>query len=191
MAIEIFEKDYSNSVQDTFVALLHDAGFTDVAFTVREGDYVDFSSSSGVYGVNSFSMYYNSPFLAGGSKYIAVKDDSQKALIVFCAGLTSAGTDVATTEGYKFFLLIIVNGVMCDRPNNNPLSLYYNAVGGPIKNTSDTTQAMLTPFIDVNGHVFKPFYISVNRVLYIINTVVTDGSNSFTSLGNLFYIKHA
>ena len=134
-------------------------------------------------------MYSSSSILQDGSKYIAVKDDSQKALIVFCAGLTSAGIDVASAGGYNFFLLIIVNGVMCDRPNSNSFSLYYNAVGGPIKGVSDTTQAMLTPFIDTNGNVFKPFYISVNRVLYNINTVVTDGSNSFTSLGNLFYIK--
>lgn len=190
MAIEIFEKDYLNSMGDTVAALLHDAGFTDVSYT-GGGDFAEFSSSAGVYGVKSFSMYKNSNLLVNGSKYIAVKDDSQKALIVFCVGLINNSTDVAIAEGYRFFLLIIVNGVMCDRPNMTPMSLYYNAVGGAVKSASDTTQAMLAPFIDAYGHVFKPFYISVNRVNYNINTTVTDGVNSFTSLGNLFYIKNA
>lgn len=190
MAIEIFEKAYSGSVGSTIEALLHDAGFADVSSN-DAGDYAEFSSSSGVYGVNSFSAYRNSTDLVNVSKYIAVKDDLQKALIVFCSGLIDNSTDIAKKEGYNFFLLIIVNGVMCDRPNRNPLSLYYNAVGGTIKSATDTTQVMLAPFIDINGHVFKPFYISVNRVNYNINTTVTDGVNSFTSLGNLFYIKNA
>lgn len=184
MAIQIFEKDYSESFGSTIETLLHDAGFTDVSNSGSDGDYSVFSSSSGVYGVNSFSMY-----TGGTGKYIAVKDDSQKALIVFKDGTISSGADIARTSGYSVFELIIVNGVMCDRPNTNPMSLYYNAVGGLIKSASDTTQAMLAPFIDINGHVFKPFYISMNRVNYNINTVVTDGVNSFTSLGNLFYIK--
>lgn len=183
MAIQIFEKANSSYMHEAVVALLHDAGFTDVTFDTGT-DYLEFSSASGVYGVKSFSMYNFS-----ASKYIAVKDDSQKALIVFPSGVKL--DDIANTQGCFFFSLMIVNGVMCDRPNTNPLSAYYNAVGGTIKDTSDTTQAMLTPFIDINGHVFKPFYISANRVNYSINTVVTDGSNSFTSLGNLFYIKHA
>ena len=186
MGIEIFEKTYEGTIAGTVQDLLHDAGFSDVRNTTASTN-AEFSSDSGVYGCKSFSIFNNNDSAAG--KFVAVKDDSRKALIVFPTGFSF--NDVARDYGCHFFTLMIVNGVACNTPNNNPLSLYYNAVGGSIRSTTDTADVILLPFIDGYGHVFSPFFVSANNVNHAINTTVTDGVTSFTSLGNLFYIKNA
>lgn len=187
MGIEIFEKTYEGNIAGTVQDLLHDAGFSDVTNTSADTINADFSSGSGVYGCKSFSIYNNNYSAEG--KFVAVKDDSRKALIVFPTGFSF--NNAARDYGYHFFTLMIVNGVACYRPDINPLSLFYNAVGGDIRSTTDTADVILLPFIDAYGHVFAPFFVSANNVNHAINTTVTDGVNSFTSLGNLFYIKNA
>lgn len=192
MSIEIFEKALPSAHFDgqTIVDLLHDAGFTDVALDGGPvGGYQKFTSASGVYGCNNFSMYETSSSVNGLTKVMAAKDESRKSLIVFC---DATRTDTSSGDGSKewvWFSLIIVDGTSISgatKPFTN-----CGVTGGAIKGASDTSEAKLVPFMDSNGDTYEPFYIAMNRVNHTINTVVTDGSNSFTSLGNLFYIKNA
>lgn len=194
MSIEIFEKALPSNHFDgqTIVDLLHDAGFTDVALDGSPiSSYQKFTSASGVYGCNNFSMYASSTSIVGLTKFMAVKDESRKSLIVFC---DATHTDTGSTTGdggkeWAYFSLIIVDGTFISgayKPFTN-----CSVTGGDIKGASDTSEAKLVPFMDSNGDTHEPFYVAMNRVNHTINTVVTDGSNSFTSLGNLFYIKNA
>lgn len=194
MSIEIFEKALPSNHFDgqAIVDLLHDAGFTDVALNgTISGGYQKFTSASGVYGCNTFSMYATSSSVVGLTKFMAVKDESRKSLIVFCDA-THTDTVNATGEGSRewvYFSLVIVDGTSISgepKPFTN-----CGMTGGPIKGASDTSEAKLVPFMDSNGDTYEPFYVAMNRVNHTINTVVTDGSNSFTALGNLFYIKNA
>lgn len=192
MSIEIFEKALPSNHFDgqTIVDLLHDAGFTDVAL---DGSLISgsqkFTSASGVYGCNNFSMYAPNSSVNGLTKVMAAKDESRKSLIVFC---DATRTDTSSGDGSKewvWFSLIIVDGTSISgaaKPFTN-----CGVTGGAIKGASDTSEAKLVPFMDSNGDTHEPFYVAMNRVNHTINTVVTDGSNSFTSLGNLFYIKNA
>jgi hypothetical protein len=184
MGIEIFEKTYTGSIADTVRDLLHDAGFSDVTNTVS-GTNVDFSSASGVYGCKSFSIYNYSSAVA--SKFVAIKDDSRKALIVLPE---FTGNTITAVPAYYIVALVIVDGVTTYFDASD-LSKWTNVIGGNIKSSTDSSDVLLAPLIDTFTHVFSPFYVSLNRVIHPINTVVTDGSNSFTSLGNLFYIKNA
>lgn len=192
MSIEIFEKALlSNkfSVQ-TIVDLLHDAGFTDVALNgdIDTTGYQKFTSASGVYGCNNFSMY--AAAVPGLTKYMAVKDESRKSLIVFgdVSHASTIGSDIGSKE-WTYFSLIIVDGTLISGTTNTFLNC--GITGGAIKGASDTSEAKLVPFMDSNGDTHEPFYVAMNRVNHTINTVVTDGSSSFTALGNLFYIKNA
>lgn len=194
MSIEIFEKALPSNHFDgqTIVALLHDAGFTDVALDGSPiSSYQKFTSASGVYGCNNFGMYAPSSSVNGLTKFMAAKDESRKSLIVFCDA-THTDTGNGNTDGGKewaYFSLIIVDGTLTSgapKPFTN-----CGMTGGAIKGASDTSEAKLVPFMDSNGDTYEPFYVAMNRVNHTINTVVTDGSNSFTSLGNLFYIKNA
>ena len=193
MSIEIFEKALPSNHFDgqNVVDLLHDAGFTDVALdgSVVSG-YQKFTSASGVYGCNNFSMYASTSSVTGLTKFLAVKDESRKSLIVFCdvPHNETSGTSDGSKE-WSYFSLIIVDGTLISgssKPFTN-----CSITGGAIKGASDTSEAKLVPFMDSNGDTHEPFYVAMNRVKHTINTVVTDGSNSFTSLGNLFYIKNA
>lgn len=192
MSIEIFEKALPSNKFDSqaIVDLLHDAGFTDVAL---DGDmnagYQKFTSASGVYGCNNFGMYAVGA-VTGLTKFMAVKDESRKSLIVFCDApkISTNGGDIGSNE-MTYFSLIIVDGTFI----SGSVAPFSNCgiTGGAIKGASDTSEAKLVPFMDSNGDTHEPFYVAMNRVNHTINTVVTDGSNSFTSLGNLFYIKNA
>ncbi len=192
MSIEIFEKALPSNKFDsqTIVDLLHDAGFTDVALDgTVSNDYQKFTSASGVYGCKNFAMYAAAGSTPGMTKFMAVKDESRKSLIVF-SNITHGATR-ASDEGAKewaYFSLIIVDGTYVSGSRN-----YFsdcNVTAGDIKGTSDTSEAKLAPFMDSNGDTHEPFYVALNRVNHTINTVVTDGTNSFTSLGNLFSIKN-
>lgn len=194
MSIEIFEKAVSSNHFDgqTIVDLLHDAGFTDVALDGGPiNSYQKFTSASGVYGCNNFSMYASTTSITGLTKFMAAKDESRKSLIVFC---DATHTDTSSTAGnggmeWAYFNLIIVDGTFISGAQK--LFTNCSVTGGAIKGALDTSEAKLVPFMDSNGDTHEPFYIAMNRVNHTINTVVTDGSNSFTSLGNLFYIKNA
>lgn len=193
MSIEIFEKALPGSAfnSQTIVDLLHDAGFTDVAFDgTSSGGYQKFTSASGVYGCNNFSMYASSSSISGLTKFMAVKDESRKSLIIF--GNAPHNTTGDSSDGSKewtYFSLIIVDGTLISG-TSKPFS-NCGITGGAIKEASDTSEAKLVPFMDSNGDTHEPFYVAMNRVNHTINTVVTDGSSSFTALGNLFYIKNA
>lgn len=187
MAIQIFTKDTSHGTFATLIqGLLVDAGFSDVAIKNygAPGVNIDYISGSGVYGCKSFSIY---PWTSFPDKYTAVKDDSQKALIVLPEFISDT---IDNVDSYCIVALVIVNGFTTFFTNSD-LSKSTNAVGGNIKTSTDSSDVLLAPLIDTFGHIFSPFYIALNRVNHPINTVVTDGVNSFTSLGNLFYIKNA
>lgn len=193
MSIEIFEKALPSNHFDgqTIVDLLHDAGFTDVALDGSPiSSYQKFTSASGVYGCNNFSMYASNSSVTGLNKFMAVKDESLKSLIVFGNATHSAtGDNNDGSREWTYFSLIIVDGTFISgaaTPFSN-----CGITGGAIKGVSDTSEAKLVPFMDSNGDTHEPFYVAINRVNHTINTVVTDGANSFTSLGNLFYIKNA
>lgn len=192
MSIEIFEEALPSNKFNarTIVDLLHDAGFTDVVTGDISGSYQNFTSDLGVYGCNNFSMYATSTSVTGLTKFMAVKDESRKSLIVFCdAPKISTIGGGASAKEWTYFSLIIVDGTFIsgsEAPFSN-----CGITGGDIKGASDTSEAKLVPFMGSNGDTHEPFYVAMNRVNHTINTVVTDGSNSFTSLGNLFYIKNA
>lgn len=193
MSIEIFEKALPSNHFDgqAIVDLLHDAGFTDVALDGSPSNsYQKFTSASGVYGCNTFSMYASNTSIVGLTKFVAVKDESRKSLIVFCdATHNNTGENNDGSKEWSYFSLIIVDGTLTSgapKPFSN-----CGMTSGAIKGASDTSEAKLVPFMDSNGDTHEPFYVAMNRVNHTINTVVTDGSNSFTSLGNLFYIKNA
>lgn len=192
MSIEIFEKALPGnkfSVQ-TIVDLLHDAGFTDVAAGDSSGGYQNFTSASGVYGCNNFSVYAPGTTFTGLTKFMAVKDESLKSLIIFCdIPHTSTTTNGSSSMEWSYFSLIIVDGTFIS--GTDGIFSKCGITGGDIKGASDTSEAKLVPFMDSNGDTHEPFYVAINRVNHTINTVVTDGTNSFTSLGNLFYIKNA
>lgn len=189
MSIEIFEKALPSArfYVQTVVDLLHDAGFADVALDgATVGNYHGFKSDSGVYGCKTFKMYaFNLGSDVVSPKLIAVKDESLKSLIIFC------NINHVNTVSYEcsYFSLIIVDGT-CVSGAGNPFS-DCGVTRGEIKGASDVSEAKLVPFMDRSGDTHEPFYVSMNRVNHNINTVVTDGVNSFTSLGNLFYIKNA
>lgn len=194
MSIEIFEKAVTSAKFDgqTVVDLLHDAGFADVALdgTVTNG-YQKFTSDSGVYGCKTFNMYAFSALSVGAiTKFIAVKDESLKSLIIFynVKHTYTGSTDYGSNE-WAYFGLIIVDGTFVSGANHKFSDC--SVTSGEIKGASDVSEAKLVPFMDSNGDTHEPFYVSMNRVNHTINTVVTDGVNSFTSLGNLFYIKNA
>lgn len=192
MSIEIFEKavtDHTASgCAEAIANLLKDAGFNDVAYAVGDSDMCTFTSSSGVYGCIKFKAnFYFTQFLNQLNKFIAVKDDSRKALIIYS---DAPRKDTSGSYDLYFYQFIIVDGVTSSS-NHVFFSAATNITGGTFKDPTDVSEALLTPFIDGDAKVLRPFYISANRVLHPINTVVSDGSNSFTSLGNLFYIKNA
>ncbi len=192
MSIEIFEKALPSDVFDiqTIVDLLHDAGFTDVALdgTVSQ-NYQKFTSASGVYGCKNFAMCATTT-QTSMTKFIAVKDESRKSLIVFSNTPHNTTHDNAiSSREWTYFSLIIVDGTYVSGSKNRFSDC--NVTGGDIKGTSDTSEAKLAPFMDSNGDTHEPFYVALNRVNHTINTVVTDCTNSLTSLGNLFYIKNA
>lgn len=193
MSIEIFEKELPSTSFDgqTVVDLLHDAGFADVALDGDvQGNYQRFKSDSGVYGRKTFVMYYFSDTLSGSTKLIAVKDESLKSLIIFYdIDHTYTGGNYNESMEWSYFGLIIVDGAFL-AGINNPFS-DCSVTNGAIKGASDTSEAKLVPFMYSNGNTYEPFYVAMNRVNHNINTVVTDGTNSFTALGNLFYIKNA
>jgi len=185
MAIQIFTKDMSGGTFPTLIQqLLVDAGFSDVTFYNATATSAEYASDSGVYGCKSFSTYNPSIF---PPKYTAIKDDSQKAIIVLPEFTNNTITGVGA---YTIVALVIVDGVTTFFDTSD-LSKWTNVVGGDIKTSTDSSDVILAPLIDTFGHIFSPFYIALNRVNHPINTVVTDGVNSFTSLGNLFYIKNA
>lgn len=193
MSIEIFEKAVTTHTASGCAReisnLLKDAGFNDVTYTVDGQNMCTFTSSSGVYGCTKFNAdFYSTQLLNELNKFIAVKDDSRKALIIYS---DAPREDTSRKYGTYFYQFIIVDGVTSSSNNDDYFSSATNITGGTFKNPTDVSVAFLTPFIDGDTKVFRPFYISVNRVLHPINTVVSDGSNSFTSLGNLFYIKNA
>lgn len=187
MAIQIFTKDTSHGTFANLIqGLLVDAGFSDI--TIKNngatGGNIEYTSDSGVYGCKSFSIY---SFTGFPDKYTAVKDDSQKALIVL-PEFTSNTID--NVDACDIVALVIVNGFTTFFTNSD-LSKSTNVVGGKIKTSTDSSDVILSQLIYTSGHIFSPFYVALNRVNHPINTVVTDGTNSFTSLGNLFYIKNA
>lgn len=184
MAIQIFTKDTSSGALPTLIQqLLVDAGFSDVTVEVF-GSSAKYTSDSGVYGCKSFSIYNPSNF---STKYTAIKDDSQKALIVLPE---LANNTITNVRAFDIVALVIVDGVTT-LFDTSDLSKWTNVVGGDIKTSTDSSDVLLAPLIDTFGHIFSPFYVALNRVNHPINTVVTDGSSSFTALGNLFYIKNA
>ena len=192
MSIEIFEKAVTNpkasACAGAIANLLKDAGFNDVTYAVDNQNMCTFTSSSGVYGCIKFKAdLYFTQLLSELNKFIAVKDDSQKALIIYS---DAPRKDTSSDYGSYFYQFIIVDGVTSSS-ENDVFSTITNITGGTFKDPTDVSEALLTPFIDGDTKVLRPFYISANRVLHPINTVVSDGSNSFTSLGNLFYIKKA
>lgn len=192
MSIEIFEKAVTNKTADSFattiVALLADAGFAGVTYTIITNNVANFTSSAGVYGCTKFSTNFNHTDLYNKTtKFIAIKDASQNALIVYP---DMPITNTSTEMDSFYYSFIIANGVTSPSLSK-PFSLMTNITGGTFKSSTDVSEVLLTPFIDSNAQILRPFYISTNRVVHAINTVVTDGSNSFTSLGNLFYIKNA
>lgn len=192
MSIEIFEEALpSNKFNaQTIVDLLHDAGFTDVVAGDISAGYQNFTSASGVYGCNNFSMYAPTSSVPGLNKFMAVKDESRKSLIVFGnVDHHATGDNTDSSREWTYFSLIIVDGTLI----SGAVKTFSNCgiTGGDIKGASDTSEAKLVPFMDSNGDTHEPFYVAMNRVNHTINTVVTDGANSFTSLGNLFYIKNA
>ena len=183
MSIEFFEKKVSgNDDAKTIADLLHDAGFTDVTYS--GGSTATFSSASGIYGVHSFEV---SSFQS--SRYFLVKDDARKALYIYPnCWITDTSQDIPS----YYVIVVIVDGVLSGQPGDGyRFSTLYNVTGGKIKTQVDTSEALLTPLIDKDTQLLSPFYISANRVCHNAKTVVTDGVNSFTSLGNLFYIKNA
>ena len=185
MAIQIFTKDMSSGTFSTLIQqLLVDAGFSDVTVKAATSPSAEYASGSGVYGCKSFFTYTPSSF---STKYTAIKDDSQKALIVLPE---FANRTITSVRACDIVALVIVDGVTTFFDVSD-LSKWTNVVGGDIKTSTDSSDVLLAPLIDTFGHIFSPFYVALNRVNNPINTVVTDGVNSFTSLGNLFYIKNA
>lgn len=185
MAIQIFTKDTSSGQLPNLIQqLLVDAGFSDVTVKATFGASAEYASDSGVYGCKSFSICNPSFF---STKYTAIKDDSQKALIVLPEFANSTITGIRACDIVAF---VIVDGVTTFFDTSD-LSQWTNVVGGDIMTSTDSRDVLLAPLIDTFGHIFSPFYFALNRVNHPINTVVTDGVNSFTSLGNLFYIKNA
>lgn len=184
MSIEFFETSSTAGGPDAVLSLLHDAGFTDAAYTFGSG-VSTFSSASGIYGVNSFKV--NNAY--GDTKYFAVKDDERKTLYVY-PGIEP--TDTMEQDAGNYVCVIIANGVLSEQPGSgNKFSQLYNVTGGAVKTSFDTSEVLLTPLIDKDAQILKPFYISANRVCHNAKTVVTDSNgNSFTSLGNLFYINN-
>lgn len=193
MSIEIFEKALQSDKFDSqsFVDLLHDAGFTDVALdgNIESDNFQKLKSDSGVYGLTDFYIYIYNSSITGLSKLIAVKDESRKSLIIF-SNAPRIYTNNFNSNGaeYSYYNLVVVNG----RYRTGVIAYFSDCgvTGGDIKNATDTDKAKLVPFMSSNGLTWEPFYVAMNRVNYPINTVVTDGTNSFTSLGNLFYIKN-
>lgn len=184
MAIQVFTKvTGSGNLSTTIQQLLVEAGFSDVTIA-SSGIDVSYSSASGVYGCKSFGIY-NASTHAG--KYTLIKDDSRKALMLLPE---FTGDTIENAYAYNIIALVIVNGMMIYF-GNAELSKWTNAISGAIKSSTDSSDVILSPLIDVFDHILSPFYVSLNRVIHPINTVVTDGTNSFTSLGNLFYIKNA
>ena len=192
MSIEIFEKAVGGKTPNDFataiVALLADAGFADVTYTMTSS-VANFTSSAGVYGCKTFSASFNNTSLINGTtKFIAITDASQKALIVYPDKYI---TNTTTDMDIYYYSFIIANGVTSPSVNN-AFSLLTNVTGGTFKSSTDVSEVLLTPFIDCDAKILKPFYISANRVRHNAKTIVTDSNgNSFTSLGNLFYIKNA
>lgn len=183
MTIQIFEKTVgSSAVLALGLELFHDAGFSDV---VADGSEGGLTSNSGVYGVKKFSMYINT-IPSGLTKLYLAKDDSQKCLMLY----GNAVPNSTVKEEYYFYNTIIANG-------KSTTASYYprfsdsNVLNGDILTTVNTSKAKLAQFMKWTGETFEPFYVAVNLVNYQANTVVTDGTNSFTSLGNLFYIRNA
>lgn len=185
MSIEFFETSTTDGGPDAVLSLLHDAGFTDATYTFGSG-VSTFSSASGIYGVKSFKV--SSAY--GDTKYFAVKDDARKTLYIY-PGIDT--TDTMEQYAGNYVVVIIANGVLSEQPDRtNKFSQLYNVTGGAVKAAFDTSEVLLTPLIDRDAQILKPFYISANRVCHNAKTVVTDSNgNSFTSLGNLFYIKNA
>ena len=183
MSIEFFETPSQGP--GAVLSLLHDAGFTDATYDSNSGDSI-FSSASGIYGIKSFKV--KAAYAA--NKYFLVKDDARKALYIY-PGI--AATDTMTQQPGNYVIVIIVDGVLSEQPDyNTKFSQFYNVTGGSVKKPFDTSDVLLTPLIDKDAQILKPFYISANRVCHNAKTVVTDSNgNSFTSLGNLFYIKNA
>lgn len=182
MSIEFFEKKTASGDAETIADLLHDAGFTDVTYTT--GSVATFSSASGIYGVHSFKVNSFPAYT-----YFLVKDDARKALYIYPR---LQATNTAEDYSRFYVIVVIVDGVLSEQPDNTSrLSTLYNVTGGKIKTPVDTSDALLTPLIDKDTQLLTPFYISANRVCHTAKTVVTDGVNSFTSLGNLVYIKNA
>jgi hypothetical protein len=182
MSIEFFEKNTSGSPQNAILALLHDAGFTDAT----NPELTTFSSASGIYGINSFKV----DSFASADKYFAVKDDARRTLYIY-PGIEA--TNTMTQYPFEYVSVIIADGVLSELPAyGDKFSQLYNVTGGAVKTAFDTSEVLLTPLIDKDAQILKPFYISANRVCHNAKTVVTDSNgNSFTSLGNLFYIKNA
>lgn len=185
MSIEFFERSTTGGVLDAVLSLLHDAGFTDATYANINGVNT-FSSASGIYGVKSFQV--ESTYAA--DKYFLVKDDARKALYIY-PGI-QAGNTMTQNPG-EYVSVIIANGILSEQPDyNTKFSQWYNVTGGAVKPAFDTSEVLLTPLIDKDAQILNPFYISANRVCHNAKTVVTDANgNSFTSLGNLFYIKNA
>lgn len=182
MSIEFFET--TSTGPNGALSLLHDAGFADATY-VDSGVNI-FSSASGIYGVKSFTV---KTFYAA-DKYFLVKDDERKTLYIY-PGITP--TDTMEQNPGDYVIVIIANGILSEQPDyNTKFSQWYNVTGGSVKKSFDTSDVLLTPLIDKDAQILKPFYISANRVCHNAKTIVTDSNgNSFTSLGNLFYIKNA
>lgn len=188
MTIQIFEKtvDGSSTVIACGLELFHDAGFSDVVSDGSTGGLMSggLTSDSGVYGVKKFSMSNTKP--SGLTKLYLAKDDSQKCLMLY----GNNRPDSTVKEEYYFYNTIIANGkstTASDRPRFSDS----NVLNGDILAPVNTSKAKLAQFVKWTGETFEPFYVAVNLVNYQANTKVTDGVNSFTSLGNLFYIKNA
>lgn len=182
MTIQIFEKtvDGSSTVIACGLELFHDAGFSDV---VSDGSEGGLTSDSGVYGVKKFSMSDKPSDL---TKLYLAKDDSQKCLMLY----SNSRPDSTVKEEFYFYNTIIANG-KSTTASDYPRFSDSNVLNGDILAPVNTSKAKLAQFIKWTGETFEPFYVAVNLVRYQANTTVTDGTNSFTSLGNLFYIKNA
>lgn len=186
MTIQIFEKTIETlstaGIYECAFELFHDAGFSDV--TKSGNSDSGFVSDSGVYGVKNFSIF--SKYISTGTKLYLVKDDSQKCLMLYGNGIPNSTTE----KEYGFYNIIIANG-KSTTAMENPRFSDSNVLNGDILDPVNTSEAKLAQFLKWTGETFEPFYVAVNLVNYQANTKVTDGTNSFTSLGNLFYIKNA
>lgn len=185
MTIQIFTKAPNGiTVPYAIQDLLHDAGFSDATFNSSStGNTLRYTSGSGVYGCKSFSIYSAKP----AAKYTAIKDDSRKALIILPE---FTGKTIKSVPACEIVTLAIVDGVTTFFADSD-LAVVTNVISGNVKSSTDSSDALLSPLIGASDHILTPFYVALNRVIHPINTVVTDGTNSFTSLGNLLYIKNA